>query len=476
MKETMSDPILGQPGLFFKTIKVKIQAYALYVVEPYRSIFRCFFPELIVAFVLYTLVGLIDAKCIAHLKSTACYASLGIANTLTFFINKLAEGISVGAVIMCGRYQGQKNYEMVGKSLVAALWATACMGCGIAAFFYFDSHLICQWLQIPASVSADCIPYLQLRALGIVFMFLFSALIGFLRGVKNTRAGMYCFVLGAVVFIFFDYALIFGMFGFAARGFQGSAAAFAIQYITMFFAALFYILWKREYAAYNIKFSKSSWSLIKSILSLSWPVTCDKAALQVEKLWLIRLIAPMGGVALGSFSVIRDIEALVFVPAIAFAQVVTLLASNEFGARHFDNIKKITKIILALACSMIAILSALFILNAQTIIAVFDRQHDFTSFASTVFPFTVLFLFFDAAQLLLAGALRGTGNVNVVMWVRVLSALVIFMPLSYGASLFAFANPVVKFIVVDSSFNVVNGLTSMAYLYWFTSGRWLRSA
>lgn len=128
---------------------------------------------------------------------------------------------------------------------------------------------------------------------------------------------------------------------------------------------------------------------------------------------------------------------------------------------------------LVLACSMIAVLGALFIFNAQTIITVFDRQHEFTSFASSVFPLTVLFLFFDASQLLLAGALRGTGNVKMVMWVRIISALVIFMPLSYGASLYAFANPMVKFIVVYSSFNVVNGLTSMAYLYWFASGRWL---
>lgn len=463
-------------ALAYKAVKSKVALYCAYVVEPYRSILRYFFPEFIVAFVLYTVVNFIDASCIAYLKSTTCYASLGVANTLTLFINKLAESISVGAIVLCGRYQGQKDYDMVGKSFVAALWATAIVGCFIGIFVYTNTAFICNWLRIPESVAADCIPYLKLRALGLTFMFLFSALIGFLRGVKNTRAGMYFFVLGALVFVFFDYALIFGMWGFKAYGFLGSAAAFAIQYIVMFFAALFYIMSKVEYAHYNIRFTTTSWSLIKSVFAMSWPVTFDKTALQVEKIWLMRLIGPMGGAVLGCLNVIKDMEAFAFVPAIAFSQVVTLMASNEFGAQHFDNIKKITKIILALACSMVACIAALFIVYSQTIISIFDRQHAFTDFANSVFPLTVLFLFFDASQLILAGALRGTGNVKVVMWVRILSAFLIFIPFSYGISLVEFQSPITKFIAIYSSFNIVNLLTSVVYLWWFQSGRWLSNA
>lgn len=469
----MNDPL--RP-LEIPPVQSRLQRFMPVLPEPYVSILRCFLPEFVVALVFYTMVGLIDAKCIAHLKSTACYASLGIANTLTLFINKIAEGVSVGAVIMCGQFHGQKNYHMVGKVMVAALWATALVGCSIALFFYYDSHLICRWLSIPESVAVDCIPYLRLRAVGIVFMFLFSALVGFLRGVKNTRAVMYFFVIGACSFVFFDYALIFGMFGFSAWGFQGSAAAFAMQYIIMFACALCYIMKNTDYKKYNIRYRQSSWSLIRSIFSLSWPVTCDKTALQIERLWMIRLIAPMGGYALGSLNVIKDMEVLVFVPAIAFAHVVTIVVSNEFGAQHFDAIKKMTKIIFILASSMVGVLAVLFIVHARSIISIFDRQHVFTDFAAHVFPVTVLLIFFDVLQLILAGALRGMGNVRVVMWVRIMSALFCFIPLSYGMSLIPCESSVVKFILLYGSFNIINGLSSIVYLYWFRSGRWLTTS
>ncbi len=441
--------------------------------EPYKSILRYFFPEFIVALVLYTMIGLIDAQCVAYLKSTSCYASLGIANTLTIFITKIAEGVGVGAVILCGRYHGQKDYEMVGKSAVAAVWLTGILGLFIALFFYYGAGLICSALCIPDSIAGDCIPYLQLRAVGIACMFLFSALVGFLRGVKNTKAVMYLFIVGAIVFIFFDYALIFGMFGFVARGFQGSAAAFALQYMTMFGAAIWYITAKPEYKIYNMRFRQSSWALMKSIFSLSWPVTLDKAALQIERLWMVRLIAPMGAYALGSMSVIKDMETLAFVPVVAFGQVATLLVSNEFGAGHFDAIKNITKTIIILASSLVVCSIGLFIINAHALIGIFDRQHAFTDFAATVFPAVGLLIFFDLLQLILAGALRGTGNVQLVMWVRIVSALVLFIPLSYGMSLIPFESPVIKFVVLYGSFNLVNGLTSLVYIYWFYTGRWL---
>jgi putative MATE family efflux protein len=444
------------------------------IVEPYRSILRYFFPEFMVAFVLYTLVGLIDAQCVAYLKSTACYASLGVTNTLIFFINKLAEGVSVGAVIMCGQYQGQKNYEMVGKSAVAAFWATVLIGFSIAAFLYFNAGLLYRFLQIPEAMASEGVPFLQTRAIGIAFMFIFSALIGFLRGVKNTRAVMYFFVLGAFVFVFFDYALIFGAFGFAPRGFQGSAIAFALQYIVMFCAAIIYIVSKKEYRIYNFRFFRVPWALLKPVFSFSWPVTFDKAALQIERIWLLRLIAPMGSVALGGLNVIRDMEALAFVPAIAFGHVVTLLASNNFGARQFQALKKTTIIIIVMAVGMVAMLLGIIMLNLPYLIGLFDRQHAFSDFAIQVFPVAAVLLFFDLFQVLLAGALRGTGNVQLVMWVRVLSAVVLFIPLSYLFSLLPFTSVVLKFIVVYGSFNLVNGITTLVYAYWFRSGRWLK--
>lgn len=61
----------------------------------YREILRYFFPEFVNAIVLYTITIFIDVLFIAHLKATTSYALIGVTNTFIFFLNKVAEGISV---------------------------------------------------------------------------------------------------------------------------------------------------------------------------------------------------------------------------------------------------------------------------------------------------------------------------------------------------------------------------------------------
>jgi len=230
-----------------------------------------------------------------------------------------------------------------------------------------NAGFVYRLLHIPEPMVAIGIPFLQLRAVSIFFMFLFFALIGFLRGVKNTRAVMYFYVIGAVIFVFFDYVLIFGKLGFPELGFYGSAIASIIQYVIMFGAACLYIIYHAAYQQYGIAFRLPDVKIMRSIFSLSWPVMIDKAALQAERVWLTRLIAPMGSYALGSFCVIKDLELFAFSPVVAFGQIVTMLVSNDFGARNFQAIKKNTIAITIMASIMVFSILALFMFHVETL-------------------------------------------------------------------------------------------------------------
>lgn len=445
--------------------------------EHYGTILRYFGPELVNVILVYTLMVFVDAQLIAGLKSTSAYAMVGVTNTLIFFINKVAEGFSVGAVILCGQFQGRKEYAMVGQAAIAAVWSTILIGAGISAFLFFNAHFIfSKLLCVPDDMVTVGVPFLRLRTISIFLMFIFFAIIGFLRGVKNTKATMYFYLLGSVVFVISDYALIHGNLGCPALGFNGSAIASIVQYAVMLLAALAYLCLRKDYRQYQFKIHTVNWSLVKTICSLSWPVMFDKAALQIEKIWMVRLIAPMGAYALGSLGVIKDLESLAFLPVAAFGHIVTLLVSNEYGAGNFGGIKLAIKRTLAMASAMMFSLLLLFALKPIWFISIFDKQNAFTDFAAKAFPFVGILTFFDLLQLILAGALRGTSNVKVVMWTRVISALVLFMPLSYGIAMIPLENPLIRFIAIYASFNIVNCVASVIYYVWFHAGYWHRTA
>lgn len=437
----------------------------------YSTILALFFPELITAFVL--MISIVDMKFVAQLHSTDLYNALGVTYTLLHTITKIAEGLSVGAVIMCGHYNGARDTKNVGNALSAALWLSLLTGVFIAGALFVGARGIFAWYNLPEQLTAVATDYLRIRCVSILCMFISYGVVGFLRSVKNTQVPMNLFLFGAGLFVFFDYLLIFGKWGLPALGLMGSAWAAVIQYVIITLIGLIYIVAGKYHTLYEVQLlNRQIVVLMGRIFMISLPVMVDKATLAIAKIWLCSLINPLGRVAMGTFNVIKDMEQFAFAPAVAFAQVATLLVSNDYGSKNWQGIKSTIKKILFLSSLMVFVILLAFSLIPHVVIGHFDTQQVFTDFAATAFPIISVLVFFDILQIILAAALRGASNVRVVMLVRLCTLLFFFMPVSYAFSLLPLENTLIKFILIYSTFYSGNGLMGMIYLMRFRSESW----
>ncbi len=60
---------------------------------------------------------------------------------------------------------------------------------------YFGAHTIYNFYEAPPQMISLGVPYLRIRAIGVFFAFIYFALIGFLRGIKNPKLPMLFFIL-----------------------------------------------------------------------------------------------------------------------------------------------------------------------------------------------------------------------------------------------------------------------------------------
>lgn len=440
--------------------------------ESYASILRYFIPEFITALVL--LLYVLDAWWVAHLKSTAMYATAGTIKDWMHFITKIAEGLSIGTTIISGHYNGMNDHKEVGKTMVNAFWATVITGGVIAAGLFFGAYWIYYFYGVPNKMIVLGVPLLRLRALSIFFMFIYFAIVGFLRGIKKPKVPMQIFTAGAFIFLFFDYCLIFGTFGFPQLGLKGSALASVIQYGFMLVAGLSYLVIDKENRKYGFHLiaEKINFKRIKEIFSISCPIMLDKGTLAAVPLWLGYLINPMGVYAIASYTVIKDLERLAILPAAAFAQVITFLVSNAYGTHDWEGIKSTIKKTIFLSSFFVFSILFIFSVWPEFFIQLFDHKDKFTTFAAKIFPVLSVLVFCDLLQLILAGAMRGAANVNMVMWVRVAICLFFFAPISWFFSRLPLENHSLKFLLVYSTFYLGSGLMSILYIYRFRGERW----
>jgi len=441
--------------------------------ESFRTILRYLSPEFVTALLLTSLPFWLDAAFIGQLKSTSTYATLGVTKQLIHLLLKAAEAFMVGTVILTGQLNGRKEYPEVGKVVRDAFWSTCFIGISLAAILYLGAGTLYRWYGVSDQMIEIGVPFLRLRACGVLLSFVCSAMIGFLRGIKNTKVPMAVFVLGTIAFIFFDYALIFGKFGFPELGLTGSAYASILEYAIMLSLVMGYIYFAKDNKKYMVSlFGGFEWKYVKHLFSTSWPVILDKATMAWAYIWLCKMFCSLGTCATASFCVVQDMERFAILPAIAGAQVITFLVSNDVGAEKWDNIKVNIKKMVFLCSLLVFCTLILFAMFPKPIISIFDKKGDFTDFAAQAFPIISVLAFFDVLQLILAGALRGSGNVRTVMVVRLLATIFFFIPASYILSHMPIADPVTKFVMVYGSFYLSNAVMSWFYIRRFRSGKW----
>lgn len=441
--------------------------------ERYDTLLRFFVLEFVTSFLLY-MPFFLDSAFIGSLASVSTYATLGITNSFLHLIIKVAEAFSVGTVVLSGQFNGQNSFKDAGRTLRDAFWLTTILGLFFGGALFFGAHMIYTWYGVSEDIIALGVPFLRLRAIGVLCTFIYFALVGFLRGIKNSRAPMKIFVFGSILFVIFDYLLIFGKCGFPALGLQGSALATIIQYSTMMVISLAYVLFNKKNRKYSINLFSglTDISYIRHLIALSWPVILDKGIMAGAYIWLGRMVATMGTSGIAASCVVKDMERFAFLPAIAFAQIITFLVSNDVGTKNWEGIKVNIKKIMLLAMGMVSTLLGLFIYYRAYIINIFDKKGDFSGIAMQAFPVLSIFIIFDLVQLILSGALRGAGNVRIVMIVRLITCFAYFVPVSYALSQWKCENEALKLILLYGSFYLGNALMSIWYIRRFQSEHW----
>jgi len=180
--------------------------------------------------------------------------------------------------------------------------------------------------------------------------------------------------------------------------------------------------------------------------------------------WLNKLVAGMGKGAIASFEAVKNLERFAFLPAVAFATIIVFLVSNRLGKEDPEganaNIKKVL-----LLTSVMVVLSLLVVgLKVEFFSGLFDKTGKFSHIVNASFPFISILVIFDFIQLILAGALRGSGDVKTVMVIRVLSCTLFLTPLAYIFSILPIQSVPLKFGLIYSSFymnTVVMGIFFM---------------
>ena len=237
----------------------------------YYDLFRLSAPVALQA-LLSVGVNMLDNIMVSSLGDTAL-SSVVMANQLTVFLDYFIRGIGGASALMIAQYWGGGDMPAIKRLFAVVLrFAFFVMFAVSAVVFIFPGACMRIFVTDEQMIAVGS-GYLRIVCLSYIFSTLSQVIASVLRAVEIVRITLYLTLVSLVSNLFFNYALIFGHFGFPAYGVNGAAAATVIARVIEFSFALVYLFRVEKRVSFRFKdlFARDK-ALFRDFIKFGLPV------------------------------------------------------------------------------------------------------------------------------------------------------------------------------------------------------------
>jgi len=310
----------------------------------------------------------------------------------------------------------------------------------------------------------------------IIFAGLFSMVLNFtinaiLQGAGDTRTPLKIMVLINILNIILNYLLIFGIGLFPQMGIIGAAWGTVIAR-SVGGAIGLWVLVSDRFAARTLlhKRLKIQLRLIKEIIRIGFPAGVQGLVRSGAGMILMRFVAMTvhSTYAVAAFSIGFQIEAISFMPGLAFGAVAMTLVGQNLGARKPERAKQSGSSATMLATLFMSGMGLLLFIFARPIIGIFSTNSDVINIGVDFLRIMAYSQPFLALVMVVSGGLRGAGDTITPLKYTVIHGWLIRLPLAYLlAFLLGFQTTGLWWAMTIST--ITQGLATWWY---FNQGRW----
>jgi MATE family multidrug resistance protein len=417
----------------------------------------------------YTLLGVTDTFFVSRI-STAAVGAVGLAGVLFFALMLLFRSTAASSVIFVGRAHGARDRCGVGDAVWSVLWVVALLSLLALALPWVLTFLF--RFVAPAGspeVLALGTQYLQIRAFEVPLA-MFNALVwGFLVGRGDSRTPMLLAWLQVGLNIALDWLLVLGNLGFPAWGVAGAAVATVLANAAVALLSA-WILWHPDS---HVLFSTRRvrpprLPELRHVLATSLPLGVGDFVDVASFTVFFALIGRLGTEVLAANNIALQFMSLSFTLGVAVAQASSSLVAQALGAKDPKRAERVGYRATALGMALMGFVGLGYLVAPERLMSIFSGDPRVIQAGAAILQLVALYQIFDAAAIVLGGALNGAGDTTYTMLARLVCAWGIFLPLAYlfafplgGGVRGAWAGAMAYLITL-----------ALAYLVRFRSGRW----
>ena len=388
----------------------------------------------------HTFVGLIDNIMVGQL-GVAELAAVSLGNSFFFVAMSIGIGFSTAITPLVAEADSENNFAR-GKSAFKHGFVL----CSILAIVLFALILLAKPLMYmmnqPQEVVVLALPYLDIIAISLVPLIIFQALKQFCDGMSITKFPMYATIIANVINVFFNYVLIFGVWGFPKMGVVGAGIGTIISRFVMIMLMWYFLNRLEKTKAYvkDLKLFVLEHSMLKKINSLGLPSALQmffEVGLFTAAIWLS---GTLGKNPQAANQIALNLSSMTFMIATGLSVTAMIRVGNQKGLKRPVELRRIATSIFIMGLALAILFALIFLIFNNVLPTFYLDLNDLTHFAdnqnvveiaSSLLIIAALFQISDSTQVVFLGALRGLQDVKIPTLITFFAYWIIGFPVSY---------------------------------------------
>ena len=397
-----------------------------------KKLLRFVLPS-IVMMVFTSIYGVVDGLFVSNFAGKTPFAAINLVMPFIMVLGGLGFMIGTGGTALVGKLLGQGEPEEANRCFSMMIWFALLLGGVLTVVGIVFMEPVSLFLGATEEMLGDCLIYGRIVIAFTVPFMLQNIFQSFLIAAEKPKLGLVATVAAGVTNMTLDFLFV----GVLPFGVAGAAIATGISQCVGAAIPLFYFM--RKNGTLRLVATKLKARMILAACGNgSSELMSNISSSIVSMLYNFQLLKYIGEDGVSAYGVLMYVQFIFVAIFIGYAIGCAPIISFHYGAGNRDELKNLLKISVRLMAGGGVVLTALALLLARPLAAVFvgydTALFDLTCHAFKLFSFAFLFAGFNIFASSFFTALHNGGVSAAISFLRTLvfqSASVILLPLLF---------------------------------------------
>lgn len=359
--------------------------------------------------ILQIVYNIVDMMIVGQVMGKIGLSAVAIGGDVSHFLNFFAMGFSGAGQVIIAQLWGAKNSDELGRFIGNMVTFLFCGGIFLSAVSLIFLEDILEIMSTPPESFSEAFNYATVTMSGVVFMYGYNAISSIMRGLGDSKHPFIFIGVAAILNVILDVIFVI----FLEFGARGAALATVISQGASFLICVIFMYNRRRELAFKISlrdFFTPDKKLLTRLLKLGFPMAIRSASISTSKLFVSSWVNSYGVVVSAFAGVANKISSVSMLLSNALTMAGSSMIGQNIGAKKFERVTKILKVMFQISLTIAAILSVSIYIFPEEIYSAFTDDEKVLQVGMEFLPLAVLLFFGSACRSPMSALINGSGN------------------------------------------------------------------